>query len=240
MDANTSVPLTISRALTIVHHAENAFGHVEFEDAFTPFREGGATSRDEARNALLIVLAHYVEFTSTHLDALENLNAYTQTSRNMSYRILCDGMKLGTEKLERRDSCNQEYDAFVNHLSSLSPFESHYWPSVYQYLGLTFAPDAPAPASKTCNQDIGKAASMKQQNSLVLALRWVAFIPAAALGAWLAWIFWSLASLGFRPTNHRFLTSQFGASSEAYLWGLPSYTAGPTSRPLIEKLFHLF
>jgi hypothetical protein len=52
--------LTITRARSNVQHAEAVFAQGQpIRDAFGPFSAGGATDRQEAYTALLLVIAEY-------------------------------------------------------------------------------------------------------------------------------------------------------------------------------------
>lgn len=59
-DSSSTLPLTIDRAVAIVEYAQNEFASDRcIEDTFTPFSEGGASTRLEAFNALYIFIADW-------------------------------------------------------------------------------------------------------------------------------------------------------------------------------------
>ena len=133
--------LTLQRARTIVEHAENEFSRGEnIEDAFVPFLDGGASSRQEARNALLIVVADSYRLTASRANRPETTSdafeGYARSSRFIATRVICDELRDPAEVRRVAIRCGQDYEAFVSYLRTLEPKQADFWPSVYERLGL--------------------------------------------------------------------------------------------------------
>jgi hypothetical protein len=146
--------LTISRARSIVEHAENEYAAGKRIDyAFTPFETGGATSPLEALHALYIVIAEFFQFSRTRQSgssvAMKGFDDYAASSRSIAMRLAMESTKVHSiaERLspEMIDSLMafETVDSFVSFLRTLQPASADYWPQVYQRIALAYPAEPP-------------------------------------------------------------------------------------------------
>ena len=146
-----ATPMTIDRAAAIVDHVGDEFASGRrIEDAFIPFAAAGASTRLEARFALYIAVSDCFRLTclrgSRSTDAMEEFTKYADAAGYMSLRISCDHLKKGagsskrfSELLRASELGNMEtVSSFVDHLRTLNPESSDYWPKVYGRIGLDY------------------------------------------------------------------------------------------------------
>lgn len=133
--------LTLSRARAIVGHAENEFASGRrIEDAYSPFADGGASSRTEARNALLLMVAETFRLTTSRASppqkTRELFEGYSRSSRFIATRIVCDAMRDADEVLVAAMNSGNEYESFLDYIQTLDPKEREFWPKIYERLSL--------------------------------------------------------------------------------------------------------
>lgn len=133
--------LTLHRARAIVEHAENEFGRGgRIDDAFVPFQDGGASSRTEARSALLIVVAESYRLTTSRASSpdvtRDAFESYARSSRFIATRVICDQLRDVTEIQRTAMRCGEDYEAFLAYLRTLEPKQADFWPRVYERLQL--------------------------------------------------------------------------------------------------------
>lgn len=130
--------LTLERASSIVGFAEDEFARASsIDDAYAPFHEGGATSRLEARHALLLVVAEIYQ-----RDTWGIFEDYAKLSRSISTRIMCDALRGSAEFDRVALHLGRNYDDFVSFLTRLDPTQANYFQSVYERLGIQNSPDS--------------------------------------------------------------------------------------------------
>ena len=129
--------LTPEGARQIVEHAEAEFASGrKIDDAFAPFAERGAASRQEARNALLIVVADFYRHAalSGDRDELALYEDYAASSRFIATRIVCDAIVSPAEIATCAKRAGSHYESFVALLRTLDPAEDSYWASVSKHI----------------------------------------------------------------------------------------------------------
>ena len=108
-------------------------GHA-IRDAFLPFQEGGATSRNEADQALMLVVAEYYQYAARHgPQALEDYRAYALASRRMSSRLHSEA---GDDALDEGVLAVGMFQRFLDLIHRLDPNAPDYWRHVGAELGL--------------------------------------------------------------------------------------------------------
>jgi len=128
--------LTLQRARAIVEYAQDEFAEGNsIADSYSPFRSGGATSRSEARNALLIVIAETYQLASKDL-----FESYARSSHFIAMRLVCDELRDPEDVQRAAIESGKDYEEFVSYLKTLDPFQPDYWPKVYERLGLQAQP----------------------------------------------------------------------------------------------------
>jgi hypothetical protein len=138
--------LTLDRARAIVEHAEAEFGTGEMiEDAFASFARGGAATREEASNALYIVIADFYRMASRHgrgSEAMQEFSKYVGLAGHISLRIIWD-VATDPETLDQlaRTDHRETVDSFADYLRTLDSADPGFWPAVYQRIGLSFTPE---------------------------------------------------------------------------------------------------
>jgi hypothetical protein len=128
---------TLERARRIVAHGEAEFASGrKIDDAFVPFAEGGAASRHEARNALLVVIADFYRHAtlSGSVEELDLYRDYVRSSRFIATRIACDALVSPAEVASCAMRAGTDYESFAAFLTTLDPSQRDYWPSVFAHL----------------------------------------------------------------------------------------------------------
>jgi hypothetical protein len=159
-------PMTLTRARSIVEHAENVFGTGHrIEYSFTPFEAGGASSPLEALHALYIVIADRFWFScirqSGTAAALKMFDDYAAASRFIAMSISYESTKVHSiaklldPNMIASLSAYETVDSFTSFLRALHPANEDYWPLVYQRLGLIY-PTEPEPPLQSHKASIRK------------------------------------------------------------------------------------
>lgn len=131
--------LTLIRAKTIVSHAENEFCNgVDIPDAFAPFARGGATTRTEAINALMIVIADFYRSASRQgQSAMREFEQYAHGSGSIAMRIIADAAE-SPVALEAiiRSSDQESIGSYVEFLKTIDPGKPGFMNRVYERIGV--------------------------------------------------------------------------------------------------------
>ena len=135
--------LTLDRARAIVEHAEKELGAGgRIPDAFASFARGGASTREEAINALFIVIADYYRVAyqhGAHSEVLQRFCNYAKASESIAMRLTFDAINNPEALLHVMSTDTQEtVHSFVNYLCSLDPTDKDFFPRVYDRIGLTY------------------------------------------------------------------------------------------------------
>ena len=163
--------LPLHRAHTIVDRALVRLARAEHVvDAFEPFQDGGAQSRDEAQDAVKLVMAgclRRARLGATPGDSL--LDRQMRASRGVGLLAarIASGNEPDPERAQRlRAHAYAAFDEFYARLETLDPADGHhYWPAVYRSLELAEAitemreaPPAADPAAVHAPDGFGRTA----------------------------------------------------------------------------------
>ncbi len=138
--------LTLERAREIVEHAEREFANGgNIRDAFAPFARGGASTRDEAVNALYLRIADWYRTASAHgtdSPAMQEFSRYASLSESIAMSLSYDAIQnLEAFRLVASQDKRETVESFVRYLRSLNTKTSDFFPRVYDRLGLIYPTD---------------------------------------------------------------------------------------------------
>jgi len=137
-------PLTVDRAQAIVEHAEKEYATGgRFDNTFTPFEAGGASSPLEALQSLYIVIAQRFSFVSQSGSsaAVKTFEEYVAYSRSISMDLFVESTAIESTSgsvTPKTIAMLARIDSFVSFLRTLRPSSPDYWPQVYERLGLAW------------------------------------------------------------------------------------------------------
>lgn len=145
-DSSTMTFLTLERALAIVEHAEREYANDgNIRDAFAPFARGGASTRDEAVNALYLRIADWYRMASAHgtdSPAMQEFYRYASLSESIAMSLSYDAIQnLEAFRLVASQDKRETVESFVRYLRSLDPKTSDFFQRVYDRLGLIYPAD---------------------------------------------------------------------------------------------------
>ena len=141
---DNSTHLSVDRARAIVAHAEDEFASgVSIGDAFTPFAEGGASTRLEALQALYIIIADTYRLVSVRRSGspgeMREFERYASHSGFIAMRIATDKIKDPANLADPNCLLAQEsVESFVGYCRTLNPASEDFWPKVYRRIGLVY------------------------------------------------------------------------------------------------------
>ncbi|HEY4555501.1 MAG TPA: hypothetical protein VIG68_03580 [Lysobacter sp.] len=113
--------LSLQRAHVIVEHALHQLSRAEhLDDAYAPFREAGARSRDEAQEAIMLVVASNLQRPPAASEGPDSLLArQMRASRSLSVlaaRIACGHEDDGERTRRLRAHAFATFDEFLGRL----------------------------------------------------------------------------------------------------------------------------